>query len=137
MSAGDGAFAFLPLFLTPIKLKEFLLLGPTWTGRELAELGLVNYAVPAEELDSKVDEFVQKFLSRPMVPMIRTKRAANKRLLEQLNLTLDYAWGAESLDLWEGGASGFVNELTLRPDDDPWYVENPEAEVGLDPQHNR
>jgi enoyl-CoA hydratase/carnithine racemase len=106
MSAGDGAFAFLPLFLTPVKLKEFLLLGPTWTGKQLAELGLVNYA-------------------------------ANKRLLEQLNLTLDYAWGAESLDLWEGGATGFVNELTLRPDDDPWYVEDPGAEVGLDPQHKR
>jgi hypothetical protein len=33
MSAGDGAFAFLPLFMTPTKLKEFLLLGPSWTAR--------------------------------------------------------------------------------------------------------
>jgi enoyl-CoA hydratase len=122
MSAGDGAFAFLPLFMTPLKLKEFLLLGPAWTGRQLADLGLVNYAVPKAELDAKVDEFVQKFLERPTRPLVRTKRACNKRLIEQMNLTLDYAWASENEDLWELGATNFEQDLTFRPDDDPWFV---------------
>lgn len=137
ISAGDGAFAFMPLFMTPTKLKEFLLLGPTWTAKEFADLGLINYAVPADQLDEKVNEIVQRFLERPMIPLIRTKRAANKRLMEQMNLTLDYAWAAESLDLWEIAAQGFENQLTLRPDDPPWFVADPDAMPGLDPQHNR
>lgn len=137
MSAGDGAFAFLPLFMTPTKMKEFLLLGPTWTAKQMADLGLINYAVPAEELDAKVDEFVQAFLARPPIPLIRTKRAANKRLIEQMNLTLDYSWLSESMDHWEMAAQGFEPQLTLRPDDPSWTVEDPSAEPGLDPQHNR
>jgi enoyl-CoA hydratase len=128
MSAGDGAFAFMPLFMTPTKLKEFLLLGPAWTARDLADLGLINYAVPADQLDDKVSEFVAKFLARPPGPLIRTKRAANKRLIEQLNHTFDGAWHSENLDLWELGARGFQEELTLRPDDSAWGVGETQVE---------
>jgi enoyl-CoA hydratase len=137
MAAGDGAFAFLPLFMTPTKLKEFLLLGKTWTAKDMADLGVINYAVPADELDAKVDEFVQAFLARPPVPMIRTKRAINKRLLEQMNLTLDYSWLAESMDHWEMAAQNFEPQLTLRHDEPPWTVEEPGVDAGLDPQHGR
>jgi enoyl-CoA hydratase len=123
MTAGDGAFAFLPLFLTPTKFKEFILLGPSWTGKELADLGLFNYAVPGSELDSKVDQIVQAFLARPPAPLIRTKRAVNKLLLEQINLTFDYSWGAQATDLWELSATGFVQDVTLRPDLPNWSLE--------------
>jgi enoyl-CoA hydratase len=122
MAAGDGAFAFLPLFLTPVKLKEFILLGPTWTGKQLADLGLVSYAVPASALDSKVDEIVDAFLSRPPAPLVRTKRAINKMLLEQINVTLDYSWAAQATDLWELSATGFAQDLTLRPDQPAWSL---------------
>jgi enoyl-CoA hydratase/carnithine racemase len=125
MSAGDGAFAFLPLFMTPTKLKEFLLLGPKWTARQLADLGVINYALPADEVDVKVEEFVQAFLSRPPLPLIRTKRAINKRLIEQLNLTLDYSWLAESSDLWELPATDFKQQMTLRPDEPAWSMPAP------------
>ncbi len=137
MSAGDGAFAFLPLFMTPTKMKEFLLLGPAWTARQMADLGLINYAVPADELDAKVDEFVQAFLARPSIPLIRTKRAANKRLIEQMNLTLDYSWLSEGTDHWEMAAQNFEPQLTLRHDQPSWTVEDPSVKPGLDPQHGR
>ncbi|MBI2913144.1 MAG: enoyl-CoA hydratase/isomerase family protein [Chloroflexi bacterium] len=137
MTAGDGAFAFLPLFMTPTKLKEFLLLGPSWTAKQMAEMGLINYAVPADQLDAKVNEFVQKFLERPVGPLIRTKRAANKRLIEQMNLTHDYSWLSETLDHWEMAALDFKQQMTLRPDDPNWAFEDLEAEAGLDPQHKR
>jgi enoyl-CoA hydratase len=137
MTAGDGAFAFLPLFMSPTKLKEFLLLGPSWTGRQFAEMELVNYAVPAVELDAKVDEFVQKFLERPMRSLIRTKRAANKPLIEQMNLTLDYSNMAEMLDTWEIPHREWKPDATLRAGDKPWKVADSAAAVGRDPQHGR
>jgi enoyl-CoA hydratase/carnithine racemase len=116
--------------MTPTKLKEFLLLGPRWTAKQLADLGLINYAVPADQLDAKVDEFVQAFLARPPLPLIRTKRAANKRLIAQMNLTLDYAWLAESTDLWELPATDFQQQMTLRPDQPPWNVVQTEPAAG-------
>ena len=128
---GDGAFAFLPLFLTPTKLKELLLLGPTWTARELADLGVINYAVPMADLDAKVDEIVQAFLARPPLPLIRTKRAINKRLLEQLNLTMDYARLSQQCDLWELAATGFRQEMTLRAEEPPWTLSPTSTEQGL------
>jgi enoyl-CoA hydratase/carnithine racemase len=128
MTAGDGALAFLPLFLPPTKLKEFLLLGPKWTAKQLADLGAINYAVPADELDAKVDEFVRAFLSRPPIPVMRTKRAINKQLIEQMNLAMDYAWTGELLDHWEGTAFDFEPQLTLRHGEPAWHVEPPAAE---------
>jgi enoyl-CoA hydratase/carnithine racemase len=127
MTAGDGAMAFLPLFLSPTKLKEFLLLGPRWTARELADLGAINYAVRADELDAKVEYFVNAFLARPPLPMMRTKRAINKRLIEQLNLSLDSAWNSELLDHWEGTAFNFEPQRTLRHDEPAWRVPQPES----------
>ena len=103
----------------------------------MADLGLINYAVPADELDAKVDEFVKAFLARPPVPLIRTKRAVKSGPIEQMNLTLDYSWLAESMDHWEMAAQGFEPQLTLRSDEPSWTVADPSAKPGLDPQHNR
>ena len=122
MSAGDGAFAFMPLFLPPTLLKEFLLLGPVWTARDFADLRMINYAVPADELFARTEEIVQKFLARPARALARTKRAAQKRLLEQMNLTLDYAWLAESTDLWEAPHFDWKPNTSLHPDHPTWTV---------------
>ena len=89
--------------------------------------------MPADQLDAKVEEFVEKFLARPIGQRVRTKRAANKRLIEQMNLTFDYAWMAESIDNWELGARGFQNELTLRPDDPAWTSDDPSTPLPFDP----
>ena len=83
----------------------------------------------ADELDATVDEYVQAFLARPPVPVMRTKRAIHKRMMEQLNLTLDYSWAAESLDHWEGAASGFRQQYTLRPDEPAWTVTDREVDA--------
>jgi enoyl-CoA hydratase len=120
VSAGDGALAFLPLYLTPTKLKELLLLGDFWTARKLADLNVVNYALPASEVDAKVDYFVEQFLARPPRPLLRTKRAINKRLLEQWNLTMDYSTQAELCDMWETAAVGHKPDMTFRPNDATW-----------------
>jgi enoyl-CoA hydratase/carnithine racemase len=129
MAAGDGALAFLPLFMAPTKLKEFLLLGASWTARQFADMGAINYALPTmAEVDAKVDEFVQAFLSRPPVPVLRTKRAINKRLVDQMNHALDYVWTAELLDHWEGSATDFEQQLTLRHDEPAWQASQPKSE---------
>ena len=45
IAPGDGAMAFLPLFMPPTKAKEYQLLSRAWTVRELEEMGVFNYAL--------------------------------------------------------------------------------------------
>lgn len=81
--------ALIPLYMSPCKAKEYLMLSQPYTGAELAQLGIINYAVPATELDAKVDDLVQRLLKRGAYALARTKRLVNRRVVSQLNLTLD------------------------------------------------
>jgi enoyl-CoA hydratase/carnithine racemase len=92
---GDGGAALLPLFMSPAKAKEYLMLAEPHPARELARLGIINYAVPAAELDKKVDEVVQRLLSRGAYQLAWTKRLVNRRVVDQLNRTLDAGVGYE------------------------------------------
>jgi len=106
VTPGDGALAFVPQFMTPTKLKEYLFLSRTWTARQLADMDVINYAVPADQLDVVLDEIVTKLLARPAAVLAHTKRVCNKHLIEQWNLTQDLATAHELLDFWNHAAAG-------------------------------
>ena len=86
---GDGGAALVPLFMSPCKAKEYLMLAEPITAGELARLGIINYAVPADELDAKVDDFVRRLLQKGAYALAWTKRVVNKRLMQHLILTMD------------------------------------------------
>ena len=65
ITPGDGAMAFFPLFLPPTKLKEYMFLSRAWTAKELAEMNIVNYAVPAAELDAVFNDIMARLSARP------------------------------------------------------------------------
>lgn len=106
VTPGDGAMSFAPLYLTPTKLKEYMFLSRAWTAAQLAEMHVVNHAVPAEELDAKVTELVDELLARPLSVLAHTKRVCNKRMIEQWNLTQDLAMAYELLDFYGHAAAG-------------------------------
>lgn len=86
---GDGGTALLPLYLSPARAKEYLMLGRVYRAAELAALGAINYAVPADKLDAAVDDLVRRLLARPAYALAWTKRVANRRVVDHLNMTLD------------------------------------------------
>jgi enoyl-CoA hydratase/carnithine racemase len=98
---GDGGTSLVPLHMTPCKAKEYLMLAKQFTARELADMNIINYAVPAEELDIKVDEIVNLLLARSAYALARTKRLLNRRTVEQLNLTLDASVAYEMVTLMQ------------------------------------
>lgn len=109
VAPGDGAMAFLPLFMPPTKLKEYELLSRAWTAKQLAAMNIVNYAVPTyEALDAKVDEIVNALLERPQHALVRTKRLTNKALIQQWNLAQDLASAYEGLDFWDHTIEGHM-----------------------------
>lgn len=108
VTPGDGAMAYLPLYMSPPKLKEFLMLSRGWTGQQLWEMGAINYAVEAKDLDATIEEIVGALLARPSAVLARTKKVLNKRLVEQRNLTQDLSTAYEWLDFWQHAKEGSI-----------------------------
>ena len=101
MRAGDARAAFLR--------------GNRFLAPEAARIGLINTAVPAEDLDAEVDAAVQDLLAGGPEAI-----AANKELLAQVpQMSTDdaFAWTAElSADLFRGdeAAEGMAAFLEKR-----------------------
>ena len=73
-------------------------------------MNVINYAVPAAELDAVVDELVAGLLERPDHVLARTKRLVNKHLMTQWALTEDLADAFSSLDILSNAASKLAAE---------------------------
>jgi enoyl-CoA hydratase len=86
---GDGGGALVPLFMSPAKAKEYLMLAKPYSGAELAQAGIINGAVPADELDALVDDVTERLLRRTSYALAWTKRIANRRVVDALNTALD------------------------------------------------
>ena len=82
LSLDYGTSWFLAQRIGVHKAKELALTGKMVSGVEAAALGLVNAAVPAEELDAAVAEIVGAVAAGPPIALSMTKRQ------------LDNAWGA-------------------------------------------
>jgi len=83
--AGDGGAVVWPLIVGLQTAKEFLMTGKMVTGAEAADIGLVNEALPSDELDERVDEVIDELASGPQVAIRYTKVALN----EWLHLRVD------------------------------------------------
>jgi enoyl-CoA hydratase/carnithine racemase len=86
---GDGGMALIPLYMTPCKAKEYLLLAKGYTAAELAAMNVINYAVPRDQLDAKVGEMTEALLKRNPYTVAWTKRVTNRMVMNHVNLTLD------------------------------------------------
>ncbi len=92
--AGDGGAVIWPQLIGLARAKEYLLTGDLIPAPRAAEMGLVNYALPASELDAAVDAFCNKLLSGAQQAIRWTKRLTNielRRVTENiLPIGLDY-----------------------------------------------
>ena len=100
MVTGDGGAVFAPLKMPLNIAKEYLMLARPFTAKELAAMGVVNYAVPAGELDAKTDEIAQRLLKRNAYALALTKRVLNKQVMASFNQVHDAALGYEFLNFY-------------------------------------
>lgn len=109
---GDGGAALVPLFMTPTKAKEYLMLSPDLSAAQLAAMGVVNWAVPAAQLDKAADDVVAKLLARPTRALAWTKRLVNRHVIAQLNMTLDASVAYEMVNLYQLERTGWKDPET-------------------------
>lgn len=85
--AGDGGALLWPLLIGPNRAKEFLMTGDALTGAEAARIGLVNHAVPSEELEARTQAFARRLAEGPRLAIELTKKSVNL-LVRQLGCQL-------------------------------------------------
>lgn len=95
--AGDGGALIWPQLIGYAKAKELLMTGDLLTAAEAKELGLINYAVPADELDAKVNELVAKISGNPRWAVRWTKTVTNIPLKALAAQLMDASIGWESV----------------------------------------
>jgi enoyl-CoA hydratase len=95
--AGDGGAVIWPQLIGFAKAKELLMTGDLIDAREAERIGLVNYCVPLDELDSKVDALAQKLLRGATQAIRYTKVAANIHLKQVAAAVMDASVAYETM----------------------------------------
>jgi enoyl-CoA hydratase/carnithine racemase len=110
---GDGGAAWAPLYMSPAKAKEYLMLDKPYTAKELAQLGIINYAVPAAQVDKVVNDIVARLLQRSAYALAWTKRVVNSHYVERMTNSLNAAIAYEMINQSQLEKLGYKSPTTL------------------------
>lgn len=115
--AGDGGAVIWPLLTDIHTAKELLMTGELISAKEAEEIGLINYAVPPDELDDKVDKMVDKLASGPQLAIRYTKKAINNYLQRGIDDILSESLALEAISHrhpdHEEAVSAFLDNSTV------------------------
>lgn len=81
----------LPQAIGIVRTKELCFTAAFWDGAKAERVGLINDAVPAEDLDRKVDELAQKLCGWSPVAMAIQKNIINQWMDTDLQSAIDYS----------------------------------------------
>ena len=95
--AGDGGAVIWPQLIGYARAKEYLLTGDLLTAAKACEIGLINHAVPAAQLDAKVAEMAAKILASPRFAVRWTKTVTNMPLKALVSQMMDASIAYETL----------------------------------------
>jgi enoyl-CoA hydratase len=87
--AGDGGVVIWPWLVGMARAKEYLLTGQWIDGKEAERIGLVNYAVPQDQVLPKAMDFAHRLAKGAPLAIRWTKFSLNKILRDHVNLALD------------------------------------------------
>jgi enoyl-CoA hydratase len=88
---GDGSALIWPQLVGYARAKEYLLTGDLLDAKRAVEIGLINYAVPADRLDEKVDYFANKLVNGAAKAIRWSKTCINIPLRQSAPAIIDAA----------------------------------------------
>jgi enoyl-CoA hydratase len=95
--AGDGGAVIWPQLVGYNRAKEYLFTGEALLAPEAERIGLINHAVPAAELDARVDAYAAKVASMPPKAVQWTKASINIGLKQLAHSIMDASIAYEAL----------------------------------------
>jgi enoyl-CoA hydratase len=95
--AGDGGAVIWPQLIGYARAKEYLMTGDLMTAAQAAQMGLINHAVPAGELDEKVNAFADRLAAGATRAIRWTKMSVNIGLRDLATSIMDASLAYEAL----------------------------------------
>lgn len=94
--AGDGGAVIWPQLIGYARAKEYLMTGDLMTATQAAQMGLINHAVPADELDARVDAFAERLAAGATDAIRWTKMSVNIGLRDLATSIMDASLAYEA-----------------------------------------
>jgi enoyl-CoA hydratase len=94
--AGDGGAVIWPQLIGYARAKEYLMTGDLLTAPEAARIGLINHAVPPEELEKAVDAFARRLAGGALKAIKWTKMSVNIGLKQLAHSIMDASLSYEA-----------------------------------------
>ena len=112
----DGGSLFhLPRLVGPAKAKELIFTAKMLDAKEAERIGLINRAVPADELDNEVNTLAKQLAEGPTVALGIAKKIINKGLSMDLSSVLECeAFGQTIAGTTEDAQEGIMAFLEKR-----------------------
>lgn len=95
--AGDGGAVIWPQLIGYARAKHYLLTGDLITAPEAAAMGLINFAVPASELDQAVDAYADKIAAGATKAIRWSKVTINIGLKQLAHQMMDAGMAYEAM----------------------------------------
>ncbi len=116
LSAGDGGAIIWPQLIGYARAREYLMTGELIPAPKAAEMGLINYSLPPEELDAAVDAFVLKLSKGALQAISATKLTVNLGLKQVATAVMDASIAYEKLTVYTADHAEAVKAfLAKRP----------------------
>ncbi|MDP6980207.1 MAG: enoyl-CoA hydratase-related protein [Myxococcota bacterium] len=87
--AGDGGAVIWPMLVGMSRAKQYLFTGDWVSGTEAERIGLVNHALPKDEVLPAATAFARRMANSAPMALRWTKYSMNKLIRDQVNLALD------------------------------------------------
>ena len=97
LMAGDGGSVIWPQLIGYARAKHFLFTGELLGAKDAQAMGLIHQAVPAAELDAKVDAYVERLLKMPIQSVRWTKQTVNIGLKQLAHSMMDAGMAYEAI----------------------------------------
>ncbi len=110
--AGDGGALIWPQLVGYARAKEYLLTGDLMSAAEAERIGLINYAVPADQLDEKAYGFARKLAAGATKSINWTKRTVNIPLRQMAHSMMDLSISLETQSNLTGDHQEAVSAFT-------------------------
>ncbi|MBV1917733.1 MAG: enoyl-CoA hydratase/isomerase family protein [Sphingomonadaceae bacterium] len=97
LTAGDGAAIMWPMLVGYARSKEYLMTGKPIRAKDAEAIGLINHAVPLDELDERVDAFVRELADGAQMAIRSTKMTINIGLKQLAHAAMEMGSAMERL----------------------------------------
>lgn len=99
LTAGDGGAVIWPQLVGFARAKQFLFTGDLIEAKEAERIGLINFAVPPEELDATAFRWAERLAAAPPLALRSTKTVVNMELKRIAHALMDSGMAYESMTM--------------------------------------